>query len=124
MGCRRKGAPGTLASGTETTEGTRVRRYVLLVFVFELLDEQVDETIIETLPSEMGITSRGLENTFVDSQKGDIESFTSKIENKNVTFPTDFLVEAIGDSGSGRFVDNSKDIETGDGPSIRCESLK
>jgi len=57
----------------------------------------------------MGITSSGLdlEDTFFNCQKGDIESSSSKIENENIAFAGDFLIKAIRDSRSGRFIDDS-----------------
>jgi len=76
--------------------------------------------VVEIFTSEVGISSSGLdlENTFFDRQQGDIESSTSKIENKNVALAGDLLVEAVGNSSSGRFIDNSENVETGNGSSI------
>jgi hypothetical protein len=54
---RRVGKAGTLTSGQETTESMRVRGDVL----FELLDEQVDETVIKIFISKVGITSSSLD---------------------------------------------------------------
>lgn len=55
---------------------------------------------------------------FLTMQKGDIESSTSKIENKNIAFTDNFLVKAVGDTSNGRFVDNLENVKTGDGSNI------
>ena len=49
----------------------RKRKQTFLVFALESLDEVVDETIIETFSTKMGITSNGLyfENAFVNSEE-------------------------------------------------------
>jgi hypothetical protein len=76
------------------------------VFAFEILNEVGDEMVVEIFTSE--VSGLDLENTFFNRQKGDIESSTSKIENKNVALAGDLLVEAIDNSSSGRFIDNSE----------------
>ena len=83
-----EGTLRTLASGTEPPESTRVRGNILLVFAFEFLNEEIDESVIEIFTSKVGIASSGLdlENAFFDGQKEDIESSTSEIENKNIAF--------------------------------------
>jgi len=58
------------------------------VFAFEILDEEVEETLIEISIPKVGITS------------------TSKNENENVALAGDLLVEALRDSSSSRFVEN------------------
>ena len=59
----------------------------------------------------MGVTScrQNLEDTVVDRQKGDIESTTSKIVDDDLRF-TALLIETVSDSGSGRFVNDTKDL--------------
>jgi len=53
----------------------------------------------------MGITgsSQDLENTILNGKEGDIESTTTKVIHNDLRFFT-LLVETIGNSGSGRFV--------------------
>lgn len=58
------------------------------MFAFEILDEEVEETLIEISIPKVGITS------------------TSKNENENVALAGDLLVEALRDSSSSRFVEN------------------
>ena len=57
------------------------------------------------------------ENTLFDGKDGNIESTTTEIVDDDLGFTT-LLVKTIGDSGSGGFVDNTKDLKTGDGTGI------
>ena len=52
----------------------------------------------------MGITSSGLyfENSLLNSKKGYIESSSAMIEDENVTFTGNFLVETVSDRSSRR----------------------
>jgi len=83
------------------------------VFSFEFLDEVVDETVVEVLTSQVGVTSSGLdlEDTLLDGEKGDIEGSTTEIEDENVTLTLDLLVETVSDSSGGRLVDDTEDVE-------------
>jgi hypothetical protein len=67
----------------------------------------------------VGVTSGGqnLKDTIVDGEERNIESTTTEIVDDDLGFTT-LLIKTIGDSGSGRFVDDTKDLETGDGTGI------
>src|SRR6202035_1931092 len=93
---------------------TRIRRCqgenaqnkrTFLVLALELLDKVINQSVIKVLSSQVSITgcSLDLENTLFDSQQGHIEGTSTKIEDENVTLPSDLLVESVGDSSSGRF---------------------
>lgn len=58
----------------------------------------------------MGISSGGehLEDTVIDAEQGDID---------DLAFAA-FLVESVGDSGSGMLVDNAEDVETCDSSGV------
>jgi len=62
----------------------------------------VDETVIKNLSTNMGITGSGfyIENTLLNSKERYIESSSTKVENENVTFASNFLVETVGNCGS------------------------
>ena len=64
----------------------------------------VHETVIEIFSTKMGITSSGLyfENSLLNSKKGYIESSSAMIEDENVTFTGNFLVETVSDRSSRR----------------------
>ena len=80
----------------------------------------VDQTVIEVLSSQMGVTSGrfDLENTIFDRKDGDIKSSAAKIENKDVTLSSDLFVQTVSDGGRGGFVDDSKNVKAGNGTSI------
>jgi len=68
----------------------------------------------------MGITgsSLNLEDSLIDGKEGNIESTTSKIEDKYVLFTLSLLIKTVGNSGGSRFIDDSQYVETGNGTSI------
>ncbi|KAF5326355.1 hypothetical protein D9611_000923 [Ephemerocybe angulata] len=112
-------ALGLLNFTLELAESTEVLRDVGAGLLLVLLDEVLDDTVIEILTAEMGVTSGGqdLEDTVVDGEKGDIESSSSEIVDDDLGL-TALLVETVGDGGSGGLVDDTEDMETGDGTGI------
>jgi hypothetical protein len=68
----------------------------------------------------VGVTSGGqnLEDTVVDGEKGNIKSTPTEIIDDNSGFTTFLAIKTVGESGSGGFVDETKDLETSDGTSI------
>mmetsp|Transcript_6983 Transcript_6983/g.13721 ORF Transcript_6983/g.13721 Transcript_6983/m.13721 type:complete len:466 (-) Transcript_6983:90-1487(-) len=117
-----KSTLGTLASSAETTESTGVVGDILLVLALELLDEVGNETVIEILTTEMGITGSGLnlKNTLINGQKRNIEGTATEIEDKDVALTNSggLLVETVGNSGSSGLVDNTENLKTSDGTGI------
>ena len=100
----------------------RKRGHTFLVFTLEFLDKVVDETIIKIFSAKMGITSGGLdfENTLLNSEERDVESSSTEIEDEDVAFAGNLLVETIGDSGRSGFIDDSENVHPRDGASIFC----
>ena len=115
LGSGREGALGTLASGAETTESTGVGGQILLVLALELVDEVVDQTVVEVLTTQVGVTSSGLnlEDTLLDGQKRNIESTTTEIEDQNVALTLDLLVKTVCNGSGGGLVNDTEDVETG-----------
>jgi hypothetical protein len=111
-----KGALGTLASSAQTTQSTGVGGQVLLVLALELLDEVVDETVVEVLTTQVGVTSGGLdlEDTLLNGQKRHIESSTTEIEDQDVALTGSLLVETVGDGSSGGLVDDTENVKSRD----------
>ena len=68
----------------------------------------------------MGVTSGrfDLENTIFDRKDGDIKGSAAKIENEDVTLRSDLFVQTVGDGGRGGFVDDSKNVKTGNGTGV------
>ena len=73
---------------------------------------------MEIFTFKMGITggSQDLENTILNGKEGNIESTTTKVIHNDLRFIT--LLETVGNSGSGRFIDNTQNLETGDCSSV------
>ena len=76
--------------------------------------------MIEVLSTEMGVTVGGLnlEDTLVNGEEGDIEGTTSEIEDEDVFLTLGSLVETVSNGSGGWLVDDSLDVETGDGTGI------
>ena len=70
----------------------------------------------------MGITSGGLdfENTLLNSEERDIESSSTKIEDKDVAFADNLLVETICDSSRRGLIDDSENVHPRDRAGILC----
>jgi len=68
----------------------------------------------------MSVSSSGLdlEDTLLDSKKRDIECSSSEIEDENVLLTLSLLVETVSDSGGGRLVDDTENVESRDDTSI------
>lgn len=90
------------------------------MFPFELIDEVVDEAVVEVLTTKVSVTGSGLdlEDTLLDGQERNIESTATKIEDHDVALTSGLLVETVSDGGSGRLVDDTEDVQTGDETSI------
>jgi hypothetical protein len=78
------------------------------------------ESVVEVFTSQMGITSSSLdsENTTCDVEEGDIERSSTEIENENDFLGLVLRIETIGNSSSGGFIDDTKDLKACDGTGI------
>jgi hypothetical protein len=120
LGGSRQGPLRSFASGPQSSEGSFVGGQVLLVLSLEFLNKVVDHSVVEIFASQMSITSGGFnfEDTVFDGQDGDIEGSSAQIKDKNVLFTGIFFVQTVGDGSRGRFVNDSENVQTGDGTSI------
>ncbi len=70
----------------------------------------------------MGVPGRGLdlEDALLDGQNRDVEGAAAQIENENVALAGGalLLVQAVGDGGRRRLIDNAEDVEAGDNAGI------
>ena len=103
----------------QLTHGLEVLGDVDVVLLVVGLDKVVDNSLIEVLTTEMGVTgsSLDLEDTVVDSQDGNIESTTTEIVDDDLAFLVG-LVQTVGEGGGGGLVDDTENVETGDGTSV------
>jgi hypothetical protein len=87
----------------------------------ELLLEVVKEVSVEVLTAQMGVTSGGLdgEDTTLNVKKGNIESTTTEIVDEDVPLLLGLSgAKTVGDSGGGRLVDDTENVETGNGTGV------
>jgi hypothetical protein len=72
----------------------------------------LSEALIEVLTSQMGITGScsNFEDTVIDSEKGNIEGTTTKIEDDNILLALS-LVNSIGNGSSSRLVNDTENIK-------------
>jgi hypothetical protein len=139
LGSVGKGTLGTLASSAETAEGTGIAGDVLATGLLgELLLEVVEEVAVEVLSTEMGAltllawnsmhyrqvnllsgSSLDGEDATLDVQKGDIECTTTEIVDEDVPLLLGLSgAKTVGDSGGSGLVDDTEDVEAGNGTSI------
>lgn len=120
LGRGREGSLRSLAGGSETSDSALGSGDVLLVLSLELLGEVVDESVVEIFTAQVSVTSSGfdLEDTIFNGEDGDIEGSTAKIEDEDVSLRSDLLVKTVSDGGSGGLVDDTEDVETGDGTGV------
>ena len=113
-------ALGTLASTAKTTEGTSILGDVEARFLLEVLLEELQEVVVEILTTKVGVTSGSLhgEDTTSDVEERYIEGSTAEIKNENILLRAGLAVETVGNGGSGRLVDDTKNLETSDGARI------
>ena len=119
LGGGREGALGALAGGTETAEGALVLAHVLAVAALEVLEEVVDHAVVEVLAAEVGVSGGGLdlEDALLDGKEGDVEGTSAEVEDEDVLLVA-LLVEAVRDGGGGGLVDDTEDVEAGDGAGV------
>lgn len=91
-----------------------------LILALELVNKVVDKTVVEVLATQVGVAGGGLdlEDALLDGQKRHIEGTTTQVEDEDVALALDLLVETVSDSGSGRFVDDTQNVEARNKTSI------
>ena len=116
-----EGTLGTLASSTQAAESAGVVGDVLLCLLEELLLEVLKEVGIKVLAAEMSVTSSSLhsEDTALDVEERHIKGATAKIINKDVALLVRLSsAKTVGNSGGGRLVDDTDDVEASDGTGV------
>jgi hypothetical protein len=116
---RRQSTLGLLGLTLELTHGLEVLGDVDVVLLVVLLGEVVDDSLIEILTTEMGVTSgsQDLEDTVINGEKRDIKGTTTEIVDDDLSL-TVGLVKTVGDSGGGGLVNDSENVETGNDTGI------
>ena len=77
----------------------------------------VDETVVEVFSTKVGLDFK---DTLLDSQERYIESSSTQVENENVPLAGNLLIKTARNSGGGRLIDDTKDVETRNYTGILC----
>jgi hypothetical protein len=102
----------------------RVLAQVDAVLLLELVDEVVDDALVEVFAAEEGIAIGRqhfellLAVDFGDFNDRDVEGAAAEVVDRDLAILAALLVEAIGQRGRGRLVDDALDFETGDAAGI------
>lgn len=59
-----------------------------------------------------------LEDTLLDGQQRNVESTTTQVEDQDVLLALALLIQTVSDGGGGRLVDDSEDVQSGDGTGV------
>ena len=114
-----KSTLGLLNLALKFTHGLEILGDIDVVLLVVQLHEVVDNSLVEIFTTQVSITSgsQNLEDTVVDGQEGDIESTTTEIVDDDLALVTS-LVETVGNSCGGGFVDDAENVQSGDDTSV------
>ena len=93
------------------------------MLLLELVDDVVDDALVEILATEEGIAVGGqhlellLAVDFGDLDDRDVEGTAAEVIDRHLAIAA-LLVEAIGQRGRGRLVDDALDLEAGDAAGV------
>ena len=92
------------------------------MLALKLGDEMRNHAIVEVFAAKMRVAGRrfDLEDAVLDGEDRDIECAAAKIEDEHVALGAALLVEAIGDGGGGRLVDDAQNVYAGDRAGVFC----
>ena len=98
----------------EALQGHGVFPQVNAFGFFEFIGQVVDEDFVKVVAAQMGIAigAEDFKDIIADIQDGDIEGAAAEIEDGD--FFILFILHAIGQRRSGRFIDNALDFQSGD----------
>ena len=104
----------------EPLERHAVVAQVDAVCLLELFGDMVHDHLVEIVAAEVGVAVRGFhfKHPFADFQNGDVERSAAEVEHRDLFVA--LLFEAVGERGSGRFVDDALDIKAGDAARVFC----
>ena len=99
----------------QALDGHLVVRQVDALGVLERLHEPVDDLLVPVVTAEVGVP-RGrlhLEDALADLEDRDVERAAAEVEHQDGLVRV-LLVEAVGERGGGRLVDDAEHLEAGD----------
>lgn len=104
---------GLLGGLTQTLQGHLVLAQVHAVAGLELLDQVVDDALVPVVTTEVvvAVGRLHLDDAVTDLQQRDVEGAATEVEDQDGLV---VLVQAVGQGGRGRLVDDAQDVQTGD----------
>ena len=109
----------SLLSGFLQTLGSHlILAQVDVVLALEVLGHPVDDALIEVIAAQVGITVGGqnLGNAVAHLDDGDIEGTAAQVVDHDLL--VGFLIDAVGQRSSGRLVDDTLDVQAGNGACV------
>ena len=105
---------GLLCRLEQPLQGLRVLAQVDPVFPLEVIGQVVDDAAVEVVPAQVGVTGGGphLDHALADVEDADVEGPAAQVEDQHRLVA--LLVQAVGQRGRGRFVDDAQHLEPGD----------
>ena len=115
-------APPSFNSALQLAHGTQIIGDVGTRLLLVKLDKVVNESVVETITSEMCVTSscKDFKDTIFNREEGDIKGITgmtTKVIHNHLEFAI-LLVQTINNGSGSRLVDNTKDLKTGSGTGV------
>ena len=110
---------GAFAGFFEALEGHAVGAQVDAGFVFELLDQPVHDLLIEVFAAEVAVAGHAahFEDAGVELEYRDVEGAAAEVvDGHDLVFAV--FVEAVGEGGGGRLVDDAAHFEPGDAAGV------
>ena len=109
---------GLLCRFLQALERHPVLGEIHTVSVLELLGQPVDDPLVPVIPTQVGVARRGLdlEHALADLQQRDVERPTAQVEDEDGLVV--LLIQAVGERGCRRLVDDPKHFEPRDLPGL------
>ena len=106
---------GLLGGFLEPLQGELVAPQIDLVLLLELAGQILDQAHVEVLAAEEGVAvgRLHLEHAVADLQNGDVEGATAEVVDGD-GLGILLLVEAVGERGRGRLIDDAQHFQAGD----------
>ena len=105
---------GLLGGFLQSLHGDLVVGQVDALCLLELGNQVVHDALVKVVAAEVGVAVGGqnFDDAVADVQDGDIERAAAEVIDHDLLLG--FLVDAVGQRGCGRLVDDTLDVETGD----------
>ena len=105
---------GLLGSLLQALHGDLVAAEVHAVGALELADHPLHDALVEVVAAETVVAGGGqnFDHAVVDVEDGDIERAATEVVDHDLLAL--LLIHAVGEGGSGRLVDDTLDLKTGD----------